>query len=249
MAVGVALDHRENFAARAESARGIHVSADRAQVVRERSDAYFGPDRAPIELHRFFSVLCHGNGRFQCNRSEHRIKIASRPLARCLVTSRHLINGRPSRFSTRARRLCTQRCRRRRWPAQGNALGCGSYQCALKGRRHPPPLQGGTIAVGGFPGRRPGLLTFRTFSAADGKCPTPRAIYEMPSSPSLIFAGRGLNPFRLKFFLPRPSAIKASRRPIAIARFKARIPCQTISETRCSKSCCHAWGCRARSSQ
>ena len=38
-----------------------------------------------------------------------------------------------------------RRLKRRRNPAQGNALGFGIDQCALEGRRNPPPLQGAPI--------------------------------------------------------------------------------------------------------
>jgi len=47
--------------------------------------------------------------------------------------------------------------------AQGNALGSGTNQeCgALKGRRTPPPFQGGQYSLAAlYPGRCPGLITF-----------------------------------------------------------------------------------------
>src|SRR5216683_3172140 len=57
VAVGVALDDGENFPARAASARGIDVVADRAQIVRQRSQTYFRPDGASIK----FYGSCHWN--------------------------------------------------------------------------------------------------------------------------------------------------------------------------------------------
>ena len=57
VAVGVALDDGENFPARAARARGIDVRADRAQIVRQRSQTYFRPDGASIK----FYGSCHWN--------------------------------------------------------------------------------------------------------------------------------------------------------------------------------------------
>jgi len=39
--------------------------------------------------------------------------------------------------------------------AQGNALGFGIDRCALKGRRNPPPFQGGRRYLGTLPGALP----------------------------------------------------------------------------------------------
>ena len=53
--VGVALDDGENFPARAARASGIDVPSDRAQIVGQRSQAYFRPDGASIK----FYGSCH----------------------------------------------------------------------------------------------------------------------------------------------------------------------------------------------
>src|SRR5712671_4650409 len=84
MAVSIALDHRENFPTLSSArARGIHVAADCAQVVRQRAQTYFGPDRASIKFHGF----CHGNRHFQSNRYGHLKKIAYRTVQHALVTT------------------------------------------------------------------------------------------------------------------------------------------------------------------
>ncbi len=57
VAVGVALDDGENFPARAARALGIHVGADGAQIVRQRSQTYFRPDGTSIKFDR----SCHWN--------------------------------------------------------------------------------------------------------------------------------------------------------------------------------------------
>jgi hypothetical protein len=51
VAVGVALDHREDFAPRAR-AGGVDVGTNGAQVVRERPQADLRPDRAAIKFYR-----------------------------------------------------------------------------------------------------------------------------------------------------------------------------------------------------
>jgi len=84
MAVSIALDHRENFPALSSArARGIHVAADRAQVMRQRAQTYFRPDRASIKFHGF----CHENRHFQSNRYGHLKKIAYRTVQHALVTT------------------------------------------------------------------------------------------------------------------------------------------------------------------
>ena len=57
VSVGVALDDGENFPARAARAGGIYMLPDRTQIVRQRSQAYFRPDRASIKFYR----SCHWN--------------------------------------------------------------------------------------------------------------------------------------------------------------------------------------------
>src|SRR5579863_4222457 len=52
--------------------------------------------------------------------------------------------------------------------AQGNALGLGARQLgrALKGRRNPPPLQGGLEYLGTIPGALPRASYLRAVGAA-----------------------------------------------------------------------------------
>jgi len=72
VAVGIALDDRENFPPSGAGARGIDVAADRAQVAGQRTQTYFRPHRASIKFYGF----CHGNRHFEGNRYRHRKKIA-----------------------------------------------------------------------------------------------------------------------------------------------------------------------------
>src|SRR5712672_2834345 len=84
MAVSIALDHCENFPALSSArASGIHVTADRTQVMRQRAQTYFRPDRASIKFHGF----CHGNRHFQSNRYRHLKKNAYRTAQHALVTT------------------------------------------------------------------------------------------------------------------------------------------------------------------
>src|ERR1700722_4634518 len=57
VAVGVALDYCKDFPPRGARALGIHVVADGAEIVRQRSQTYLSPDGAAIK----FYGSCHWN--------------------------------------------------------------------------------------------------------------------------------------------------------------------------------------------